>query len=113
MAGLCFDRGCCDRGYAYVGASRVRSSADLWVVDPVRRSDWLPVGEDSNGGEQLRRSDSSESLASEDDWGTNSEEEDTGSEEDYDSDGEPSTSMKWMACIDPINRNDDTSSLFM
>ena len=33
-----------DRGYAYVGASRVRQAIHLYLMGKVRRSDWLPVG---------------------------------------------------------------------
>ena len=65
--GLWFDRGCPDPGYKYVDSSRVRRAQDLLCATPIRRSDWLPVGEDPSGGEQLRRSVESESCASEDD----------------------------------------------
>ena len=32
------------RGFAYVGASRVRSASGLYYFGVVRQSDWLPVG---------------------------------------------------------------------
>ena len=51
MAGLRFDRRLPDRGYAYVGASRVRAREDLWHVGKVRRTDWLPVDGDVRGPE--------------------------------------------------------------
>ena len=51
MAGLRFDRRLPDRGYAYVGASRVREREDLWHVGKVRRTDWLPVDGDIRGRE--------------------------------------------------------------
>jgi hypothetical protein len=34
----------CDRGYAYVGASRVRNATGLWYFGRMRQSDWLPAG---------------------------------------------------------------------
>ena len=49
---MVFDRRRADRGYGYVGASRVRRRADLWLIGHVRRTDWLPVGRDPDGGEQ-------------------------------------------------------------
>ena len=51
MAGLRFDRRMPDRGYAYVGASRVRAREDLWHVGKVRRTDWRPVDGDIRGPE--------------------------------------------------------------
>ena len=51
MAGLRFDRRLPDRGYAYVGASRVRAREDLWHVGKVRRTDWRPVDGDIRGPE--------------------------------------------------------------
>ena len=49
-----------DRGYAYVGASRVRFARDLYHMGPIRRTDWLPVGQDPDGGEQTHRGPDSE-----------------------------------------------------
>ena len=51
MAGLHFDRRVAHRGHGYVGESRARHKNDLSLR--VRRTDWLPVGEDPAGGEQL------------------------------------------------------------
>ena len=51
-----------DRGYGYVGASRVREARLLALMGKVRRTDWLPVGE--NEGEQLRRGSDSEDTPS-------------------------------------------------
>ena len=48
-----------ERGYAYVGASRFRTKAGLYLYGKVRRTDWLPV--DGSGDEQLVRSVDSES----------------------------------------------------
>ena len=108
LVGLYFDRACADRGYAYVGASRVRLSGDLWLVGPVRRTDWLPVGEDPDGGEQLRRgvfSDSSDSDGDpEDAFDDQSDEEDDDREleeamawqpDEEDDDAEPEETMAW------------------
>jgi ATP-dependent exoDNAse (exonuclease V) alpha subunit len=44
-----------DRGYAYVGASRVRRAGDLYHMYKVRRTDWLPVSANPHEDEQLRR----------------------------------------------------------
>ena len=44
-----------DRGYAYVGASRVRTANDCYHFGLIRRTDWLPVGGDEST-EQLQRS---------------------------------------------------------
>ena len=52
VVGLVFDRKRADRGYAYVGTSRVRRHGDVCLVGDIRRSDWLPVGQDPRGGEQ-------------------------------------------------------------
>eukprot|EP00973_Karenia_brevis_P045218 6263644-Karenia_brevis.AAC.1 len=54
--GLLFDRRRADRGYAYVASSRVRRRGDLWLVGRTRRTDWLPVGADADGQEQLQPS---------------------------------------------------------
>ena len=62
--GLGFDH-CCpaERGCGYVGASRVRAAADLYLVGKAKRTDWLPVdggGED----EQTRRGYDSQTTSS-------------------------------------------------
>ena len=49
IVGLHFNRRRAYRGYAYVGASRVKRKADVYMVDHVRRTDWLPVGGDIRG----------------------------------------------------------------
>ena len=43
-----------ERGYGYVGASRVRTANDVYLMGKVKRSDWLPVGE-GDEDEQLKR----------------------------------------------------------
>lgn len=50
---LFFDKRRPDRGYAYVGTSRFRMRDRVWHAGDVRRTDWLPVGEDPRGGEQI------------------------------------------------------------
>ena len=83
LVGLLFDRRRADRGYAYVGASRAKRMADVYLLGRIRRSDWLPVGGDPRGNEQeypgsLSGSDSEETPS------TDSEEaaEDTDDEEE-------------------------------
>ena len=71
MAGLYLDRRVADRGYGYVGASRVRHKNDLYLMGRVRRTDWLPVGEDPAGGEP--------SILSEDDGSDERSDNDTDS----------------------------------
>ena len=65
LVGLHFDRRGADRGYAYVASSRVRRRGDLWLVGRTRRTDWLPVGGDPNGEEQLQPGHESASSDSE------------------------------------------------
>ena len=65
LVGLVFDHRVPDRGYAYVGASRARHRAGLYLVDRVRRTDWLPVGGNVDD-EQLKPSVMSEDSASDD-----------------------------------------------
>ena len=45
---LAFDRRRADPGYGYVGVSRCRSAASLFLVGRVRRTDWRPVGGDAD-----------------------------------------------------------------
>ena len=52
------------RGFAYVGASRVRTSAGLFYFGKIRRSDWLPVGGDPMNEQVDRGADSSDSSES-------------------------------------------------
>ena len=49
-----------DRGYGYVGGSRVRFAEDLALVGKLRCTDWLPVGEEQEA-ERTQRGSSSES----------------------------------------------------
>ena len=48
-----FDRRGADRGYAYVANSRVREKQDAFHIGRIRRTDWLPVGGDLRGEEQV------------------------------------------------------------
>lgn len=92
LVGLWFDH-ChpADRGYAYVGASRVRTAAGLYLVGKIRRTDWLPVGGCADS-EQLRRgyesatTDEDSSAASEDQGASESSSEDPGESESDDGD---------------------------
>ena len=65
LVGLRFERRRADRGYAYVGASRARARGDLYHLGSLRRTDWLPVGADPRGSEQLEPGAQSESSDSE------------------------------------------------
>ncbi|CAE7357694.1 pif1 [Symbiodinium sp. CCMP2592] len=75
--GLWFDRRLPDRGYAYVGLSRAKKCQDVFLLDKIRRTDWRPVGGDSNPEEQNKLSVFSESTHSSDvDYGCSESEED-------------------------------------
>jgi len=79
---LHFDRLRPDRGYAYVGASRVRAADYLIHMGHLRRTDWLPVGKDPRRGEQIYPSQLSDS----DDSNADASESDFEGEEASDSD---------------------------
>ena len=51
--GLAFDRKRCDRGHGYVGASRAREAANLFLLGRVRRTDWRPVGPGAEGEQEV------------------------------------------------------------
>ena len=63
LVGLHFNRRKPDRGYGYVAVSRAKRKVDTFIVDQVRRTDWLPVGGDVRGpdAEQVHPSAASES----------------------------------------------------
>lgn len=65
LVGLYFDRKKADRGYAYVGVSRVKRMLDAYHLGSIRRTDWLPVGKDPDGNEQEDPSFLSESGSEE------------------------------------------------
>ena len=59
-----------ERGYGYVGASRAKSKAGLFLYGRLRRSDWLPVGPGAIGEQEERSLESKSSDSeSEDDYG--------------------------------------------
>ena len=62
--GLYFDKTRPDRLYGCVGASRAKRRTAVHLVGKVRRTDWLPVGGDKEGGEQEHLSVMSESSSS-------------------------------------------------
>ena len=64
-----------ERGYGYVGASRFRSSAGIFLYGKVRRSDWIPVGKAKPDWE-MRRSAASVSSSSAHDSGYESDGDD-------------------------------------
>ena len=84
--GMSLDAGClffdhcypADRGYGYVGASRFRTKAGVFLYGKVRRTDWLPV--DGSGDEQLFRSADSASEDENDEYDRELEENYSGSE---------------------------------
>lgn len=78
---LCFNRRRPDRGYAYVGASRVKHHSSLFHMGAVRRTDWLPVNGDPEN-EQLLPGPLSDSSHSSEDF---EPEDDSSSEPDPDS----------------------------
>ena len=86
MAGLYFDRRVAGRGYGYVGASHVRHKNDLYLMERVRRTDWLPIGEDLAGAEKLVPSILSEDDASDERSDTDSDSRDDNSDSGGDTD---------------------------
>ena len=62
VVALRFDRKKPQRGYAYVGVSRARRACDVYLLGDIRRTDWLPVGEDPRGNEQLEPGPLSQGL---------------------------------------------------
>ena len=98
-----------DRGYAYVGASRVRRAIDLYLMGKTRRSDWLPVGQDPDGDEHTQRGTESKSTSldseepSEDQAGTDSDDSEE-SEDQGNSDSEDAEESE-----DPGDDSDESS----
>ena len=69
------------RGYAYVGASRVRRARDLYLMGKVKRTDWLPVDgapeeEQTRRGPESDTSESNSDRGSEDQGATDSDTDD-------------------------------------
>ena len=77
---LSFDRRVADRGYAYVGLSRVKMQAHVYHFGKLRRTDWRPVGGQAHPQNQDMPSVLSETSSEEDD--RSAAETETASEED-------------------------------
>ena len=86
-AALYFDLHCpAPRGFAYVGASRVRTRAGLYYYGKVRRSDWLPVGGPGKPAEQVERSYESDDTEKDSDGGSYRDEASSADPSDDDED---------------------------
>ena len=89
LVGLQFDHSYpADRGYAYVGSSRVRKAEHLYLMGKARRTDWLPVG-GGDAEEQLTRGADSADTSSNSDFGS----EDRGSSASSDDEDRGASSM--------------------
>ncbi len=85
MVGLWFDHKYpADRGYAYVGSSRVRRADDLYLMGKIRRTDWLPVGGELLGNEETERGFDSATTSSDSDFGSEDQGSESGSQSDED-----------------------------
>ena len=89
--GLWFDRKLPDRGYAYVGLSRAKRRADVFLMGNIRRTDWRPVGGEGRPGEQTELSALSESTNSTDVSSFGSTDGRSPSSDDVSVDGTPET----------------------
>ena len=89
--GLWFDRKLPDRGYAYVGLSRAKRRADVFLMGKIRRTDWRPVGGEARPGEQTELSALSESTNSTDVSSFGSTDGRSPSSDDVSVDGTPET----------------------
>ena len=88
LVGLWFDHTYpADRGYAYVGSSRVRRAIDLYLMGKIKRTDWLPVGGDE-AQEQTRRDLDSQTTCAD----SNANSQDENSLDESDSDIDPGAS---------------------
>lgn len=106
LTGLFFDRRRADRGYAYVGVSRVKWQADAYHIGPIRRSDWRPVGGDPDGNEQehpgpMSESDEDNEVSASSDHSNDSDDLEHFSDYDYDP-------TAWNAM--PVRRTEDPMS---
>ena len=88
--GLWFDRKLPDRGYAYVGLSRAKRRADVFLMGKIRRTDWRPVGGEGRPGEQTELSGDVSSFGSTDDRSPSSDDISGDGTPETDSSGEPS-----------------------
>ncbi|CAE7408220.1 pif1, partial [Symbiodinium pilosum] len=64
--GLHLDKKVPDRGYAYVGASRVKSHEDIFLLGSIRTTDWLPVGGPGSPEEHIKPGPLSDTSSSAD-----------------------------------------------
>ena len=99
-----------DHGYAYVGSSRVRAKADVFHVGKIRRTDWLPVGGDLRGEEQVEPGAASQPSDSDYDPTESSDDDD-----DDDSDSSSQQEHRWarfIAGADPVEADDGAAALF-
>ena len=64
--GLHLDKKVPDRGYAYVGASRVKSHEDIFLLGSIRATDWLPVGGPGSPEEHIKPGPLSDTSSSAD-----------------------------------------------
>jgi hypothetical protein len=103
-AALCFDRKKPDRGYAYVAASRVRFLSCLFHIGKLRCSDWLPVGGDPRGNEQVELGDESDSTNSSQHGCNDDEDEHEESEEEMQGESDSEVSEE---DIDNMDEEDD------
>ena len=95
-----------DRGYAYVGASRVRTAADCYHFGLIRRTDWLPVAGDETT-EQLERSADSISDSNDSDGESRDSSIDFGADNESDHSHDELFSDLMLMTTD-----DDTNDLF-
>ena len=90
--GLYFNSKITDRGYAYVGASRVRRRGDLWLVGRVHRSAWRPVRARDDATEDNKHSSVS---SSDSEFGHDDSDDSEGEDEASSSDSRGGESMKF------------------
>ena len=86
FVGLFFDHKYpADRGYAYVGNSRVRKAECLYLMGKLKRTDWLPVNGNEEEEQLTRGIDNEDTESNSDqgseDQGASSSDDDQGSED--------------------------------
>ena len=119
---ICFDQRHypAEKGYAYVGASRVRRAEDLFYFGKMRTSDWTPCGV-----ERMERSWESESDPSDSESGQRGDEEgeeddadrfaisDDSEQDECDYDGENSEDDRWgLLMTEDVSGYEDSKALF-
>lgn len=98
-----------DRGYAYVGASRVRTANDCYHFGLIRRTDWLPVAGDETT-EQLQRS--ADSISDSNDSDGESRESSLDFGDDAESNHSHDELFSDMLLLNATAADDDTNELF-